>query len=622
MINRSVIDIETLKGCFTITFLDYDSDNYEQYVISERINQLQEIKEKLKRVHYFIGFNNIHFDSIVCNWLINQKETSPEKIYEVAQAVIEQDEYYDRYRPYSKYKYNSPWINVDLFMYWSKMLRLSKKMSLKYFAVNLDMVIQEIPIHHSKKEFTKEEISEVLIYNLNDCYVTKALAKKLNEQINLRVGIKQTYNLDAISWDAPKIASELLLDSYCKLTFEKPFANGDIPANYLNLYDYKKTIRNTKPDGYDFVNKEYLPKIEFKTKEFQDLYTEICNSKNGFEKEIIHKKFDGSRIKISYGSGGIHSVHKNEEYLSNNKFTIWTSDVSSLYPTLLENYKFINPKIHEVLDIYSQKKKERIEAKRNKQTVINETLKLVLNSTTGLLDNTYSWLYSPGPIMGLRLTGQLILTRLLEECNANSFSIVSMNTDGAEVIIPVGREEEYLQVIKTIEKEFNLEFEHDQYKSIRYKTVNDYIAITTSNKIKVKGEFLYEKEIDKSNEFLIIPIAVKEYFVNNIPVETTINNHKNIFDFCCAKKIDKKYKVIHLEKEQQQLNRFYISKKGGYLYKKKEGKTTLEHVFKESGVQIINNIPKEFPKDVDYSFYIRKSKEIIKLFEKEQLKLF
>ena len=47
---RSTIDIETLKGCFTITFLDYDSDNYEQYVISERINQLQEIKEKLKKV--------------------------------------------------------------------------------------------------------------------------------------------------------------------------------------------------------------------------------------------------------------------------------------------------------------------------------------------------------------------------------------------------------------------------------------------------------------------------------------------------------------------------------------------------------------------------------------------
>jgi len=425
---RSTIDIETLKGCFTITFLDYDSDNYEQYVISERINQLQEIKEKLKKVTYFIGFNSIHFDSIVCNWLINQKEITPEKIYDVAQAVIEQDLYYDRYRPYSKYKYNSPWQNIDLFMYWSKMLRLSKKMSLKYFAVNLDMTIQEMPIHHSQETFTEKEIEEILEYNLNDCFVTKVLAKKLNEQINLRFGIKKMYNLDAISWDAPKIASELLLDSYCKMTFEKEFPNGDIPANYLCFNDYKKEIRNTKPSGYNFLNEEYLPKFTFKTIEFKDLYNEICKSENGFEKEIIHKKFDGGRIKISYGSGGLHTVHKNEEYVSTSNTTIWTSDVASLYPSLLENYKFINPLIYEVLDIYSEKKKERIIAKQEKNTVVNETLKLVLNATTGLLDNTYSWLYSPGPIMALRLTGQLILTRLLEECNIHSFSVISFNT--------------------------------------------------------------------------------------------------------------------------------------------------------------------------------------------------
>jgi len=81
-----------------------------------------------------------------------------------------------------------------------------------------------------------------------------------------------------------------------------------------------------------------------------------------------------------------------------------------------------------VLDIYSEKKKERIIAKQEKNTVVNETLKLVLNATTGLLDNTYSWLYSPGPIMALRLTGQLILTRLLEECNIHSFSVISFNT--------------------------------------------------------------------------------------------------------------------------------------------------------------------------------------------------
>jgi len=194
--------------------------------------------------------------------------------------------------------------------------------------------------------------------------------------------------------------------------------------------------------------------------------------------------------------------------------------------------------------------------------------------------------------------------------------------DGVELKIPNNRKEEYLDVIKIIEKEFNIVFEHDQYKAIRYKTVNDYIAITTSNKVKVKGEFLYEKEIDKSNEFLIIPIAVKEYFVNNIPVEKTIKEHTNIFNFCSAKKIDKQYTVFHMNEPQQQLNRFYVSKKGGYLYKKKKTKNTFEHVFKESGVQIINNVPDQFPDDIDFQYYIRKATDTIRLFEKQQLNLF
>jgi len=89
-------------------------------------------------------------------------------------------------------------------------------LSLKYFAVNMDMDIQEMPIHHTRKNLTPEELQQVLDYNMLDCRVTKELAFRLKEQINLRLGIEQQYNLKAISWDAPTIASELLLDSYCR----------------------------------------------------------------------------------------------------------------------------------------------------------------------------------------------------------------------------------------------------------------------------------------------------------------------------------------------------------------------------------------------------------------------
>ncbi len=276
----------------------------------------------------------------------------------------------------------------------------------------------------------------------------------------------------------------------------------------------------------------------------------------------------------------------------------------------------------EVLDIYSEKKVERIKAKKEGNKTINETLKLVLNSFTGILDNSYSAYYSPAQVMALRLTGQLILSRLVEECTLNGLNIISLNTDGIELSLPDSKRDVYNTIIQTVEKEFNIEFEHEKYKFIHYKTVNDYIALTEKDKIKVKGEFIYEKVLDGSNEFLIIPIAIKEYFVNGIPVEQTILNHKNIFDFTCAKKINRDYRLFYLDQPQQQLNRFYCSKQGAYLYKQKRDKTTREHVFKESAVKIMNNIPKEFPLDIDYQYYITSARNTIKLFETKQLSLF
>lgn len=299
-----------------------------------------------------------------------------------------------------------------------------------------------------------------------------------------------------------------------------------------------------------------------------------------------------------------------------------TSDVESLYPTLLINYRFIRPELYDVLDIYAEKKKERLEAKKSGNKIVNETLKLVLNATTGLMDSQYTWLFSPAQIMALRLTGQLILLRLFEECELKHIKIVSLNTDGVESILLEENEEIYFNIIKEIEREFNLKFEHEQYRFIKYQSVNDYIALTIKDKIKVKGQFIYEKVLDGSNEFLIIPLAVKEFFVNKIPIEKTIRNHTNIFNFCAAKKINKDYSITWNGQPQQQLNRFYASKKGAYLYKQKNTKNTKENIFKESAVQLLNQVPDKFPTNVDYNFYIRKAQEVIKLFEPDQLKLF
>lgn len=614
------MDIETYKECVLYCFLDFYSDDCIIYEISKNKNQLKEIcdfinNQKLR----IITFNGIHFDSLITNYIVqnylvlsnfsNLQLTS--HIYNVSQVVINEEKH-----QYLKYKYHKLYEEIDVFLLVSKGLRISKKLSLKFYAFNLDMDIMEMPVFHGKDALTDTEIDLVKTYVKQDVNVTKQLALKKREEINLRVWIRKEYKLECLSWDAPKIASELLLDSFCKKTL----------PNDLTLYEYKTQVRNRKYEKPANIRLgDFIPNIQFKTKQFQDLYNEICNSYNTFSKEIIVKNYDNSFIKLQYSVGGLHSVNQNEKYITKNQTEIIDIDVQSMYPNLIKNLKSFNGFFgNHLLELYSDIIDQRIIAKNNKEKVKDVFFKLILNATSGILDNQYSWIYSPEQILALRITGQLYITKLIEECINNKIKIVSVNTDGITLELNVNDKGKLKAIVTKVESEINLLFEYTYYEFINYKTVNDYIALTKDSKIKVKGEFLYSKELEGSNEFLIIPIAIKEFYVNNIPIETTIRNHNNIFDFTQGKKISKDYTVYYNGQKQQQLNRIFVSKKGAYLYKQKKTKNTMENVLKDTPVIIYNTPDNKTPQElnVDFDWYIKKTKEkLLELNNSNQLSL-
>ena len=244
---------------------------------------------------------------------------------------------------------------------------------------------------------------------------------------------------------------------------------------------------------------------------------------------------------------------------------IITSDISSLYPTAIINYRAIRFK--EVLQRYIDIRSERLIAKKEKDKMKDSFLKLCLNSFSGLLDNEYSWLYYPEGIMKVRCGGQLILLELTDRLLENGFTPISLNTDGIEVRLKRSELDKYYQIISEIEKSHNLLFEHDTYSKIVYQNVNSYIAITESGKVKEKGMFVRKPELGNSTDFLIIPNMLYDYFVSGIPPEKSIYNYNDIYLFCASQKVDKTYTVEWNNKPQQRLNRYYASNKGAYLYK-------------------------------------------------------
>lgn len=318
-----------------------------------------------------------------------------------------------------------------------------------------------------------------------------------------------------------------------------------------------------------------------------------------------------------------HSVNSNEIYKSDPKIKVYTSDVGSLYPNLIINYKTIRQP--EVLQQYIRVKDERMIAKREGNKNKDATYKLILNSTSGLLDSQYSWLYYPEGAMKMRLMGQLIMTKTVEELAMKDFQVISINTDGVEVIVPINKEQEYLDIVNNVGKQFNLEFEHEVYSKIVYSNINNYVAFTNKGEKQKGRAFITEPNIGDSCNHLIIPKALVEYFKNGTKPEDYIKQETHsIFDFCLSMKSAKKYTVYWQGEKQQRLNRFYVSKKGAFLYKSDDD-IKMHNMLKGWAVTLYNNhVEKPITEyNIDYSFYISKTNEWINQIENaNQLTLF
>ena len=140
--------------------------------------------------------------------------------------------------------------------------------------------------------------------------------------------------------------------------------------------------------------------------------------------------------------------------------------------------------------------------------------------------------------------------------------------------------------------------------------------------------FLTKPLVGNSNDFLVIPKAIKEHIVNKTPLEEIFSEQNwkkyfTIFDFCASYKISKKYTVLYKGGVQQQLNRFFVSKQGAYLYKLKKGKTNQENVLKGWAVEFLNNYnPLVEDYKIDFRFYISKTRSVLEELITRQTNIF
>ena len=259
--------------------------------------------------------------------------------------------------------------------------------------------------------------------------------------------------------------------------------------------------------------------------------------------------------------------------------------------------------------------------------------KLSANSVYGKSNDEHSFLKDPVYTMKTTINGQLMLTMLAEELvdTIPDLQMLQVNTDGITVKINVDYINIYYEICKDWEQKTKLTLEYIDYSKMIIRDVNNYIAVSTKGKIKYKGAFEIDKDYHKDNSFRIIPLALSEYFVKGIPVEETIINHKNIYDFCGRQKFKGgDYGITHtiigdkiISEKQQKNVRYYISNKGNSFIKMYQ-KGTSEIINKGYTVTIFNKYIEKDIKDynINYNFYIKECLKEIDNIESKQLTLF
>lgn len=638
-----VYDIEVFPNVFHCTVKNTETGELHKFEISCRRNQLDELVEffhtvntkytfgdlyttdiKLDTNILFCGYNNLHYDNAIINYIIDCYNIMKYKgyrdicrsVFNLSKVITTSSE--DDNSAWRKWKYMICFDSFDILtMLYSNKLRVG----LKEIQVTMQYKNVQEFVADWQADLPEDQIDSMIDYNINDVNSTEELLNRCKKDIDLRIAIEDEYGVRVLSKDGVNIGMKILTQKYLEKTGQ----------TWWDIKDLRS------PMSVIPLNNVILPFIKYDspilTRVLDDMKSQIVSpGRKGYENKFV---FEG--LQYSVGVGGIHSVNKPEIIIPKEDEMLIDIDVASLYPSMLIEYEFYPKHLGpEFLEVYKQIKDERIEAKHNGNKVKNETLKLALNGLSGNLQNEHNFCYSPFAVMQIRINGQLLLLMLAEKLTQLGCRIVQANTDGLFVLLKKDVYSKVNNVCREWEQLTKLTLEEERFKAMYQYAINDYFAITEDDKVKEKGMFITTVKLGKGLTPKIIPKAVINFFKNGVPVEETIKGCKDIRDFLMSEKTGKQWHVEYNNKEQQRTNRFYASTNGAYLWKWKEKDTNrfdisipcptekqYQNMLTASGVTLLNYLddkPIEERK-INYRYYIMEAYKIIRELKPLQMSL-
>ena len=536
----------------------------------------------------YIGFNSKHYDQYIIKGIC--ADFSPQELKQLNDYIIAGNQ-----------GWQYPLLNGFYFSFNNVDIRddTQQGLSLKAIEGHMGISIQETEVDFNlDRPLTQEELDQTIFYCKHDVDATEKLTD-----------IRKDY-----------LKNKINLGRMAGLTDTKAMAmtNGKLTAAMLKATAQKHDDERqyVYPDN---LRREYIPQEVFDF--FDRMYDPNISDAEYFKSKL---EISVGECPVTIGFGGIHGAIPNYFWSEQEdpEEAIRNKDVGSYYPHLCTINGYTSRNIPSP-QVYENVLESRMKAKAAGDIATANALKLVCNTTYGCLLNQYNDLYDPLMGRSVCISGQLYLLELARHCYQDipGLKIVQLNTDG----IMVQCRKEYLSQLDEICDEWQsrtgFELETDSVIKIAQKDVNNYVEIQEGGKAKAKGGYLVKGistvgAFNINNSCCIVATALKEYFVNGTPVEETIKNCNDIFQFQIIAKAGAKYKeayhVVGDRKEQvQKVNRVYATAdtKYGKLFKVKAEDDTTAKIESLPEHCIIDNDNQLTIADVDKNFYIEMARK-------------
>lgn len=496
-------DFEVFRENWLVVFIDYDTK--KECVIVDDRDRLIKFYNTFKDC-VFVGYNNRSYDDTIFKGILMGKNP-----FKLTDELINQGKKQYQVLPKEHNK-------IQLYSYDTSTGFHSLKQLEAFIGINIEET--SVPFDINRK-LTEDEVRETIKYCRHDVLSTIMVFEEKKADFDAHVGLIEMFDLDIKYLSKTKAQLSAVI-----LGAEKPSE----PRN----------------DEWDIVLPDNL---------IINKYKEVVEWFEGeeFSQPKAKLTVDIYGVPHEFAQGGLHGATKKKIY--DGVIGCW--DVSSYYPATIINYDLISRNVKD-RNKYKEIRDLRIKYKAEKNP-LQASLKLLINSTYGILNDKYNPMYDPHQAHSICVYCQLFLLDLIEKiektCGEHA-ELIQSNTDGVYFRF---ESEEWLEkaqhCVTEWEQRTGYIMELDKAKKIIQRDVNNYILITEKGKVKSKGAVV--KSLSKIDYDLpVVNKAMKAYLVDGIRFEDYIANENRLIEYQKVYKLTSNYRCV-VHNNQEYINKVY-----------------------------------------------------------------